>query len=286
MIVGEGTRVEFSSGFLRESPPMVEGQGYGSKLVSREVGAAMTLEEFEKASEKDLRNLVNECFTKAETAGGLDKPNHHREAEFYMSEIERRKQGRANTLNFWMELIVIALILGEAVIAYWEGNKQAEVLTALQNSFAATAATLTSLQGTTEAMNAAIQRQSGQVSDVSVDITCSPIDKRLLITNTGKSDLLVLGYQFDGRRGPHFKPPLHLGHGEFRDFPTETTKLNLPKPADGEPSYLPFRVSLQKADGTEFTSEATLSFTQVNDEVRVGCGPTLLTRLPFTGPQK
>ena len=278
--------MEFGSSFLRESPPMVEGYGYGSKLVSREVGAAMTLEEFEKASEKDLRNLVNECFTKAETAGGLDKPNHHREAEFYMSEIERRKQGRANTLNFWMELIVIALILGEAVIAYWEGNKQAEVLTALQNSFAATAATLTSLQGTTEAMNAAIQRQSGQVSDVSVDITCSPIDKRLLITNTGKSDLLVLGYQFDGRRGPRFKPPLHLGHGEFRDFPTETTKLNLPKPADGEPSYLPFRVSLQKADGTEFASEATLSFTQVNDEVHVGCGPTLLTRLPFTGPQK
>jgi hypothetical protein len=121
----------------------------------------MTLEEFEGASELELRAHANQSFTLAETRGGQDKVHLYQEAQFYISEIERRKQGKANTVSFWLEILVIALILGELVIGFYEGNEQAKIFSDLQESFASTAATLSSLERTSEAMNAAIQTQTG-----------------------------------------------------------------------------------------------------------------------------
>ena len=90
----------------------------------------MTLEEFEDATVAELRGQANDCFARATTVGTGDRPYLYAEAQFYMAEIERRKQGKANNLSFWMEVAVILLILGEIVIALGEGKGQASLITA------------------------------------------------------------------------------------------------------------------------------------------------------------
>jgi hypothetical protein len=235
----------------------------------------MTLEEFEKASDRELRAKANECFTQVEVGGGLDKPHLYQKALFYMSEIERRKQGKANTVGFWLEILVIVLILGELIVGFVEGNKQAEVLTHLQSSFASTAATLTSVQGTMEAMNVSMQAQGGRASDIAVSITYSPINRHLVVTNTGRSDLKMLTYQYDGRRGPHFTPPqpLRKGHS-YSEIETDSVK-EFPSTSE-EFSYLPFRVVLQKPDGENVYAETTLTVVRINDLLRISPGPTIV----------
>jgi hypothetical protein len=82
----------------------------------------MMLDEFENATVSELRTQANNCFAQAVTAGTGDRPYLYAEAQFYIAEIERRKQGKANTISFWMELFVIVLILAEIVITLWEGK--------------------------------------------------------------------------------------------------------------------------------------------------------------------
>src|SRR6266404_5193359 len=217
----------------------------------------MTLDEFERASEAELRAQANRCFESAATAGGGDKPHLYQEAQFYMSEIERRKQRRANTLSFWREISVIVLILGELLIGFYEGNEQARILTNLQKSSAATAATLSSLENTTNAMNAAIQIQTGHLSSVAVNVEYSDHEKRLHLVNTGKSDLRILWLQFDGVRGRKFRPGILFAHGSSWNVGQDSIYTRFETGAEeGKTTFLPLRVVLENQQGTNSRRKA------------------------------
>ena len=75
-------------------------------------------------------------------------------------------QERRGSVTFALEIVVVVLIGGEIVLALWQGHLQSrnfddqqQVLTNLQNSSAATAKTLTSLQSAIESMNTTLQMQ-------------------------------------------------------------------------------------------------------------------------------
>jgi hypothetical protein len=55
----------------------------------------MTLEEFERATKSELRQMANERFAQAARAGFGDKAALYHEAKFYVGEIERRGQSFA-----------------------------------------------------------------------------------------------------------------------------------------------------------------------------------------------
>ena len=242
----------------------------------------MTLDEFENANDAELRAQANRCFETAATAGGLDKPHLYQEAQFFMSEIERRKQGKANRLSFWLEIAVIVLILGELVIGFYEGSEQARILSDLQKSFASTAATLSSLQSTSEAMNAAIQSQTGHLSEVAISIGYSTAEKRLYVANTGKLDVQLIWYQFDGVRGHTFRPGITLVHGTSWNVERDSTYARFEaRSEEGKTTLLPFRVVVKNQRGAEFEAESTLSFMRVNAEVHVE--PTVTSLSPVPG---
>jgi hypothetical protein len=97
----------------------------------------MTFEEFEKAEARELRQHAKRCFELGQltnTDVGA-RPSYLLEAQFYMSEIDRREANierqedrRIALRSHRIELSIIALIILEILIAFGEGKKQAEIL--------------------------------------------------------------------------------------------------------------------------------------------------------------
>ncbi len=163
----------------------------------------MTLEEFEKATEEDLRAEANACLAKAAQAGGGDKPHLYLEAQFYMSEMNRRQDTKIVRRDFILELVIIALIIVEILLAI-EGirvgikegteqarlmGKQTDILSNLKDSFSA------ALDASIEASR---NDQRAWVGIKSMDVTLLETDKPLKtevkIINTGKTIALDLYY--------------------------------------------------------------------------------------------
>jgi hypothetical protein len=176
----------------------------------------MTLEEFEAATEQELRQKADECFAKSENAGTGDKPYLYLEAQFYINEIqrreherERRKDSRISTRDFWMECGVLLMILIEIILSLYgirlstKQGRDADALMTAQNSVlqnlntssAATARTLQSLQSTTEGMNDNIVTQLALNYLIPLTFAYDRAAVRLLATNGGLPQIKVWGFQ-------------------------------------------------------------------------------------------
>lgn len=125
----------------------------------------MKTEEFENAKEKDLRRKANECFEKLDNSGSHEKPALLIEAQFYMDEIERRKQDSIAMRDLILELVVIALIALELYFGITGGNQQLDVLQKLNKSATETASTLTTLSEEQKAVLRAIDELNRKLPD-------------------------------------------------------------------------------------------------------------------------
>lgn len=251
----------------------------------------MRLTEIEKLTKKELRQRVDDAFALADEKG----PAYLMQGQFYMRELEHRHDSWISRRDLLLELFVILLIGGEIYMSIRAEHIQRSnftdekiVFENLQKNSAATASMLTALQTTNE-LNAALPVQVGEHSLVSIAITYTPADKHLMITNSGKYPIDLLGYQFDGRRGPKFKPPEPLKPGQsFSDIPTEGATKNMPvEPEDADkPLFLPFSAHFRLKDGTEYSSETMLAFTRVHGEFHVSYGATIVREYTWTRPNK
>jgi ABC-type transport system involved in cytochrome bd biosynthesis fused ATPase/permease subunit len=109
----------------------------------------MRTEDFENATEMELRQKANECFNTLHDSGSHEKPALLIEAQFYMDEIERRKQDKVAKRDFKMELLAICLeilVILLIVLELVEGGQQSKALDAAASSAKATAASVSSLQ--------------------------------------------------------------------------------------------------------------------------------------------
>lgn len=110
----------------------------------------MTFEEFEKAKPEELKQTAKSCFDMlGASSGSWDrKAVKLIEAQFYLSEIDRRnaeierqEDRRIASRSHRMELIIIALIIGEIVIGIFgiwlgfrEGKEQAVILERIEKA--------------------------------------------------------------------------------------------------------------------------------------------------------
>jgi hypothetical protein len=99
----------------------------------------MNTEEFEKATEKDLRRKANDSFDKLKDSGSQEWPALLLSAQFYMDEIERREHDRVAKRDLLLELVVILLIGLELYFGITGGNAQLDVLQKLNASASQTA---------------------------------------------------------------------------------------------------------------------------------------------------
>jgi hypothetical protein len=173
----------------------------------------MTFDEFEIATNEDLRREAKRCFDLygSPSVGGLDKPQLVLEAQFYMQELGRREDSKIATRDFLMELIVIFLIALELLaaigLAVWgerqqtrEVNQQLaafgkmqDVLSKLQESSAATAQTLSSQQSIMQSMNDLLAVELGRMSQITLDFSFSRTKGN--ISNQGNVDLQFWGFK-------------------------------------------------------------------------------------------
>lgn len=117
----------------------------------------LKLENIEKLSKTELKLAKVDCFETAPEADPVDRLAILQEAQFYTRELERRIDSRVSIRDFVLEIVVIALIGWEIYMGYWQDaqqsaqfEKQQEVMTKLEQSADATAATLTALQTANE----------------------------------------------------------------------------------------------------------------------------------------
>lgn len=99
----------------------------------------MNTDEFEKATEKDLRRKANECFDKLKDSGSQEWPALLLSAQFYMDEIERREHDRVARRDLFLELVVILLIGLEIYFGITGGNAQLDALQKLNANASQTA---------------------------------------------------------------------------------------------------------------------------------------------------
>ncbi len=113
----------------------------------------MKTEDFANATEMELRQKANECFESLESSGSAERPALLIEAQFYIDEIERRKQDRVAARDYMLEKIVLGLEIIVVLLISLElieGNKQFKVLDELARSASMTASSIRSLQKSQE----------------------------------------------------------------------------------------------------------------------------------------
>jgi len=159
----------------------------------------MTVEEFEKATEQDLRSKANQLFDYASHVGELVRTAVLTEARFYLEEIDRRDDRYRSRRDLVLELVVIGLILTEIVfsaVAYHAGKTEFAVLSNLEASSRATAGILADLKQSTEEMNKIAQEQAALSYEVAVHVRVNLPDNELEITNEGRTPVTLWGWKF------------------------------------------------------------------------------------------
>jgi hypothetical protein len=118
----------------------------------------MNTEEFEKATERDLRQKANECFDKLKDSGSQEWPALLLSARFYMDEVERREHDRVAMRDFLLEVVVILLIGLELYFGIAGGSDQLAALRKLDKSTSQTATAVAALAEEQKAVLAALDR--------------------------------------------------------------------------------------------------------------------------------
>lgn len=143
----------------------------------------MNLEDFENLTDVQLRQRAMACFEGAGTMQELVSTILLREAKFYLDEIERRNDAFRSRRDFWLEIVIIGLILIEIVFSYLAFREAPKEIAALQ-------ATAASLQELEDAYN-----------HVAVDMKWDLKTQKIQVTNEGNTTVEFWGTDLeDGRK--------------------------------------------------------------------------------------
>ena len=159
-----------------------------------------SLRVIDKMSRAELKNAIIMCFEYAPDATPIDRLAVLQEAQFYMRELENRRDSRTSLRDLILEIVVIMLIGGEIILGYYHGRNEAtasaleyQVLTNLQTSSSATASTLTELQATSKQMNEAVQNELAVAYEVSLNVKFDITSDQIIITNEGRTRVSLWG---------------------------------------------------------------------------------------------
>ncbi len=269
----------------------------------------MNIEQLSTMTESELHARANAHLEHldSETESHQDKQHHVTQAQLYLAELDRRKQAQERTesgkiaqRDYKLEIWVIVLIGAELVLAIvailfgWvEGKKQMDVLDKLNQSSAATAATLTAVRRAQEGsldtqkhtleniitMNDALQEQiDWNFADV-LQMNFSSGDGRFSLVYRGRTNLFLWGSRFDGESPVIQQKAAALTLGNRYDFDISRIQKRLfEKMTEGSHAQIPFELYLRAANGTKYVAKATLMLTRQKDNGMIWCETIVITR--------
>jgi len=231
---------------------------------------------------------VEEAFQKADEKG----PGYLAEAQFYMRELEHRRDSFTSIRDLILELIVIALIGWEIHMSYrGEGmesqnfEKEQAIFTSLQASSAATAGTLIALEETSKQMNEAVQTELAVSYEVSLNVKFDVTSDQIIITNEGRTRVSLWGSKVGKSAVVMEKGPrtLTLGVPYLITGHEVTTGLTGVIPKGGFPP-VPFVMFIKNERGEEFV--ARYEFAQMMMMGPMQIQPIMISITPFNWGRK
>jgi hypothetical protein len=252
----------------------------------------MNIDELSKMTERQLHARANAHLEHLDdgSKSEIEKEHHVSQAQFYLAEIERREQARERTASakiarrdYKLELWVIGLIGAELVLAIlglifgWvEEKKHIVVLNNLNQSSAATAATLTAVRQAQEAsldtqkhtldnivaVNNALQDEMDlnftEALQYSGGISGGRVE-RVDFTNNGRANLFFWGSKFDGQSPKMQQKATVLMPGNSVSFEISDLIKKFVRTRKGSTvTLIPFELYFTRENGTKYVSKGTL----------------------------
>jgi hypothetical protein len=207
------------------------------------------------------------------------------EAQSYWAEIDRRDAARVSNRDFWLEIIVIGLILFEVCVDVWglrkegiEFGRQQTVLTNLEKSSEATANAMVALQKTMETMNGGIRSQLSLNYELSVGLVMNRGDWALGVTNRGRTNITLWGQKVATEPRHMLSAPLTITPGETQDvdfFPFFDKMTAGVAPPLARVKTIPITVLLRSENGREYTAECAFEASRLlSGTITVQCQTT------------
>jgi hypothetical protein len=160
----------------------------------------MQVEEFGKLSKEELRQRANESLLLADSQGLQAAPGNLARAQFYMRELEHRRDSWVSIRDLVLELFVIGLIGWEIWLGYAQEKQQKQnftdqqkVLGNMLDSSKDAARTMSLLQSTTQKMSDALQQQLNLFYDVSLLVIYDADKKVMTFQNNGRTNMSLWG---------------------------------------------------------------------------------------------
>jgi hypothetical protein len=266
----------------------------------------MTFEEFENATDIDLRRETKLCFDKFNNPmqGEGGKAALLLEAQFYIQEVGRREDSRVAKRDFWLEIGVIVLILAEIVLSIYgiklairqDKDEQAlmdkhnGILNNLQTSTAQTATAmkdlanlmktlndntsasermLSALSSTTVTMNKGVHDQLSLFYDPSIVLTYDLSQNRIFFQNTGRSRITMRMLKVDNQEVAVVRMKLiSAGSTLYIEAGELYTQLSAAL-AKGDTRSVPVEAHLENELGRHFVLNGTLYCVWVNDKLQI-----------------
>jgi hypothetical protein len=265
----------------------------------------MNLEELSTMTDNELHARASAHLENMDSEAGddVEKQRHLSQAQFYLSELDRREQAsersdskRIARRDFWLEITVIVLIGAELVIAlmgYREGDRQIAILGKLNQSSAATAATLTAVR---EAQEASLETQKHTLEDIAdmnnelqsesdlnlVDVlqySGGDSEGRFVIGNRGRVTLLLWGSRFDGQAAVMQKEASSIPYGGSYTFNlSQLSKKVLGNNGDAPQRVVSFELYLKAGSGKKYIGKSSFQIARVKGNLSIYCQSIYITR--------
>jgi hypothetical protein len=263
----------------------------------------MNIEQLRKMSESELRSKADAALADMDSESVSDQAKGERvaQAQFYLAELGIRKQEQERIesekiaqRDYKLELWVIGLIGAELLLAFvgialgWvEGNKQMEVLDKLNQSAAATAATLTAVR---QAQEASLDTQKHTLENIvamnnslrdEMDLNFADAlqytggmsgggQQQVVFANSGRTTLFVWGSAF-GQGPPNMQQKATVlvpGNSVSFDISQVVEKLLKMKGGSNDMS-VPFTLFLKRENGTQYLSKGSFKLNPQNSFLSV-----------------
>ena len=264
----------------------------------------MNIAQLSTMTESELHASANAHLEHVDkgTLSLLDRAHHVAQAQFYLAELDRRRQAEERAENervakrdYKLELWVIWLIGAELLLAVvglvfsWiEGSKQMNVIDKLNKSSAETAATLTAVR---QAQEASLETQKRTLENIvamnnslqdEMDLNLTEAvqygggatgggHERVDLTNNGRSVLSVWGSKFGNEPPTMRKTPMVLTPGS--SIPFDISRLiekTIKAMGTATEASIPFELYLRRGNGTEYVAKGTVQVNRKNNVTYIG----------------
>ena len=175
------------------------------------------------------------------------------DAQFYLDELQGRKERRGRRIDIILEVIIIGMIGWEI----HEGRQQAATLVQLANNASATADVLKKVQTTMESMNATIQAQNLEANRILLDARYS--GNWLYVTNTGHPTVFIYAVRTGNLPVPPLTPTPNVSTGQRVQLPTPQVDETFQTMLNSRTRYvMPIQLDLTDSAGKQYVARSKL----------------------------